>query len=97
MRKKDRTNSGAVRGAGAFPRKRVEAADILAWQALSTLPDSVAARRKILSAVLALYPASRYADEISVMLEHLEQHAAISSKFQPQRAERAPETYDEST
>ena len=92
MRKKDRTNSGAVRGAGAFPRKRVEAADILAWQALSTLPDSVAARRKILSAVLALYPASRYADEISVMLEHLEQHATLGSKIQQQSARRASET-----
>jgi hypothetical protein len=75
--------------------KRVEATDILAWHALSTLPDSVAARRQILSAVLALCPGSRYADRISVMLEHLEQHATIGSKIQLQSARRAPESHEE--
>jgi hypothetical protein len=75
--------------------KREEAADILAWHALSNLPDSVAARRQILSAVLAVCPGSRYADRISVMLEHLEQHAAIGSKFKPRTASSAVETHEE--
>jgi hypothetical protein len=75
--------------------KRVEATDILAWHALSTLPDSVTGRRKILCAVLTLCSASRYADRISVMLVHLEQHAAIGSKIQPQSAPRLPETNED--
>jgi len=74
---------------GVFRMKRVEAADILAWHALSNLPDSVAGRRQILSAVLIACPGSRYAERISVMLEHLEQHATIGSKFQTQSASRA--------
>jgi hypothetical protein len=82
--------------AGASRMKRVEATDILAWHALSTLPDSVASRRKILSALLALCPSSAYAGRISVMLEHLEQHATISSKIQKlPSAPRAAKTHEE--
>jgi hypothetical protein len=60
-----------------------EAADILALHAVSTLPDSVQARRRILCALLAACPRSRYAERISVILEYLEQHQACleSSKF----------------
>jgi hypothetical protein len=75
--------------------RRAEATDILAWHALSTLPDSVAARRRILGAVLTLCPASRYADRISVMLVHLEQQATIGSTIQLQSAQRMPETNEE--
>jgi hypothetical protein len=75
--------------------KRVEATDILARHALSTLPDSVARRRKILGAVLILCPASPDADTIAVMLVHLEQQAAIGSKIQLQSAWRLPETNEE--
>ncbi len=77
--------------------KKFEATDILARHVLSTLPDSVAARLQILAAVLAVCPAARDAGRISILLEHLEQHAAIRSKIQPLRAPRAPETYDKST
>jgi hypothetical protein len=93
----EKTAVGAVSRprAGAFRMKKTEATDILARHVLSALPDSVAARRQLLSAVLTVCPASRYAGRISLMLEHLEQHATISSKFQLQCAQRAPETYDE--
>ncbi|MGO8698737.1 MAG: hypothetical protein ACLQVY_13570 [Limisphaerales bacterium] len=82
-------------GGTMWDMKRVEATDILAWHALSTLPDSVAGRRKVLCAVLTLCPASRYADRISVMLVHLEQQASIGSKIQLQSAPRLPETNEE--
>jgi hypothetical protein len=65
--------------------KKPEAADILALHAVSTLPDSLEARRKILCALVAACPCSRYAERISVMLEYLEQHQACldRSKFRP--------------
>jgi hypothetical protein len=56
--------------------KKPEATDIVAFHAVSTLPDSLEARRKILGALLAACPRSRYAERISVMLEYLEQHQA---------------------
>jgi hypothetical protein len=56
--------------------KKPEATDILALHAVSTLPDSLEARRKILCALVAACPRSRYAESISVLLEYLEQHQA---------------------
>jgi hypothetical protein len=63
--------------------KKPEATDILALHAVSTLPDSLAARRKILCALLAACPRSRYAERISILLEYLDQHQACleSSTF----------------
>jgi hypothetical protein len=75
--------------------KRVEATDILAGHALATLPDSVAARRKLLCAVLTLCPAFRHADKILVMLVLLEQHATIGSRIQRPSAPRRPEANEE--
>jgi hypothetical protein len=56
--------------------KKPEATDIVALHAVTTLPDSLEARRKILRALLAACPQSRYAERISLMLEHLNQHQA---------------------
>lgn len=81
--------------AGERGMKRTQATDILAWHTLNTLPDSVAARREILLAVLAMCASSRYADRISVMLVHLERHAAIGSKIQPQGMCRSSENHEE--
>jgi hypothetical protein len=63
-------------------RKSELASDIVARHAVATLPDSLEARRRILGALLAACPRSRYADRISVMLEHLEQHQACAITVQ---------------
>jgi hypothetical protein len=63
---------------GKSNRKIAPATDILALHAVATLPDSLAARRRLLSALLAACPRSRYAERISVMLEYLEQHQACA-------------------
>jgi hypothetical protein len=69
---------------GGLPMKRPEATDILALHAVSTLPDSMEARREILCALLAACPRSRYAERISVMLEFLDQHqACLQSSTRP--------------
>jgi hypothetical protein len=63
-------------------RKSEPATDIVARHTVATLPDSLEARRRILCALLAACPRSRYADRISVMLEHLEQHQACAITVQ---------------
>jgi|HubBroStandDraft_1064217.scaffolds.fasta_scaffold292526_2 hypothetical protein len=60
-------------------KKSEPAADIVALHAVATLPDSLTARRRILWALLAACSRSRYAERISVMLEHLEQHQACAA------------------
>jgi len=67
---------------GKSNRKSEPATDILALHAVATLPDSLEARRRILCALLAALPRSRYAERISVMLEHLEQHQACAKTVQ---------------
>jgi hypothetical protein len=63
--------------------KKIEpATDIVALHTVATLPDSLEARRKILGALLAACRRSRYAERISVMLEHLEQHQACAKTVQ---------------
>lgn len=72
-------------------RKSEAATDILTLHAVATLPDSLAARRRILCALLAACPRSRYAERISVMLEYLEQHQACATTVQnskPQENEK---------
>jgi hypothetical protein len=68
--------------AGKSNRKSELATDIVALHAVTTLPDSLGARRRILCALLAACPRSRYAERISVMLEHLEQHQACALNVQ---------------
>jgi hypothetical protein len=68
--------------AGKCNRKSEPATDIVALHAVATLPDSLEARRRILCALLAACPRSRYAERISVMLEHLEQHRACARTVQ---------------
>jgi hypothetical protein len=63
-------------------RKSELATDIVALHTVSTLPDSLAGRRRILGALLTACPRSRYAEGISVMLEHLEQHQACALTVQ---------------
>ena len=63
-------------------RKREPATDIVARHTVATLPDSLEARQRILCALLAACPRSRYAERISVMLEHLEQHHACAIAVQ---------------
>jgi hypothetical protein len=63
-------------------KKSEPATDIVALHAVATLPDSLEKRRKILCALLAACPRSRYAERISVMLEHLEQHQACAKTVQ---------------
>jgi hypothetical protein len=72
--------------AGTCNKKSEPAADIVALHAVATLPDSLEARRKILGALLAACPRSRYAERISVMLEHLEQHQACAQTVQHQHS-----------
>ncbi|MGA2748844.1 MAG: hypothetical protein ABSG59_08720 [Verrucomicrobiota bacterium] len=64
--------------------KKPDATDIVTLHAVATLPDSMAARRTILCALLAACPRTRYADRISLMLEHLEQHNSMSSALSTQ-------------
>jgi hypothetical protein len=64
--------------AGKSNRNREPAPDIVALHAVATLPDSLEERRRILCALLAACPRSRYAERISVMLEYLEQHQACA-------------------
>jgi hypothetical protein len=61
---------------GKSNKKIAESTDIVALHTVKTLPDSLEARQKILRALLAACPQSRYAERISVMLEHLNQHQA---------------------
>jgi hypothetical protein len=68
-------------------RKSEPAADILARHAVATLPDSLKARRRILCALLAACPRSRYAERISVMLEYLEQHQACAITVQNSKSQ----------
>jgi hypothetical protein len=68
--------------AGKSNRNCEPAPDIVALHAVATLPDSLAERRRILCALLAACPRSRYAERISVMLEYLEQHQACASTVQ---------------
>jgi hypothetical protein len=63
-------------------RKDEPASDIVARHTVATLPDSLEARRRILCALLAACPRSRYAERISVMLEYLEQHQACAITVQ---------------
>ena len=67
---------------GKSNRKIEPATDILALHTVATLPDSLAARRKILCAFLTACPRSRYAERISIMLEYLEQHHACAITVQ---------------
>ena len=67
---------------GKSNRKSAVANDILALHAVMTLPDSIQARRRLLAALLAACPKSQYAESISVMLEHLEQHRACAEHVQ---------------
>ncbi len=68
--------------AGKSNRKNELATDVVALHTVATLPDSLQARRRILCALLAACPRSRYAERISVMLEHLEQHQACAITVQ---------------
>ena len=68
-------------------RKSEPAADIVARHAVATLPDSLEARRRILGALLAACPRSRYAERISVMLEYLEQHQACAITVQNSKSQ----------
>jgi hypothetical protein len=68
--------------AGKSNRKSEPATDIVALHAVATLPDSLEARRRLLCALLAACPRSRYAERISIMLEYLEQHRACAIKVQ---------------
>jgi hypothetical protein len=68
--------------AGKCNRKSELAPDIVTLHAVTTLPDSLEARRKILCALLTACPRSRYAERISVMLEYLEQHRACAMTVQ---------------
>jgi hypothetical protein len=63
-------------------KKSEPATDILALHAVATLPDSLEQRRKLLCALLAACPRSRYAERISIMLEYLEQHQACAKTVQ---------------
>ena len=63
-------------------KKSEPATDIVALHAVATLPVSLEKRRKILCALLAACPRSRYAERISVMLEYLEQHQACAETVQ---------------
>lgn len=67
---------------GKSNRKDEPATDIVALHAVATLPDSLEVRRRILCALLAACPRSRYAERISVMLEYLEQHRACAITVQ---------------
>jgi hypothetical protein len=67
---------------GKSKGKSEPATDILALHAVATLPDSLEGRRRLLSALLAACPRSRYAERISVMLEYLEQHQACAKTVQ---------------
>jgi hypothetical protein len=58
------------------------ATDFLARHTVATLPDSLEGRRRVLCALLAACPRSRYAERIAIMLEHLEQHQACALKVQ---------------
>ena len=68
-------------------RKSEPATDIVALHAVATLPDSLEARRRILCALLAACPRSRYAERIAVMLEYLEQHQACASTVQNSKSQ----------
>jgi hypothetical protein len=68
-------------------RKSEPATDIVARHTVATLPDSLEARRRILCALLAACPRSRYADRISVMLEYLEQHQACAITVQNSKSQ----------
>jgi len=63
------------------------ATDIVARHTVATLPDSLEARRRILCALLAACPRSRYAERISVMLEYLEQHQACAITVQNSKSQ----------
>jgi hypothetical protein len=63
-------------------RETEPATDIVARHTVATLPDSLEARRRILCALLAACPRSRFAERISVMLEFLEQHQACAITVQ---------------
>ena len=63
------------------------ASDILARHSVATLPDSLEARRRILCALLAACPRSRYAERIAVMLEYLEQHQACANTVQNSKSQ----------
>jgi hypothetical protein len=65
-------------------RKHGPAEDILALHTVSTLPDSLEARRRILFALLTACRRSNYAERIAVMLECLEQHLAFAVQVQDQ-------------
>jgi len=77
---------------GKSKEKREPATDIVALHAVATLPDSIHARRKILCALLAACPRSRYAERISVMLEHLEQHQACATNVQNSNSKNNEQT-----
>jgi len=74
--------------AGKSNKKSEPATDIVALHAVATLPDSLIARRRILCALLAACPRSRYAERISVMLEHLEQHQACATSVQNSKLQK---------
>jgi hypothetical protein len=68
-------------------RKSEPATDVVARHIVATLPDSLEARRRILCALLTACPRSRFAERISVMLEHLEQHHACAIAVQNSTSE----------
>jgi hypothetical protein len=81
---------------GKSNRKSEPATDILALHAVATLPDSLEGRRKLLGALLAACPRSRYAERISVMLEYLEQHQACAKTVQNLKSQEK-ETNEQNT
>ncbi len=68
------SNNMKLRGLNSKKKSEPPATDIVALHTVATLPDSLERRRKILRALLEACPRSRYAERITVMLEHLEQH-----------------------
>jgi hypothetical protein len=74
--------------AGNGNKKSEPATDIVARHAVATLPDSLEKRRKILCALLAACPRSRYVERISVMLEYLEQHQACAETVQHSKSKK---------
>jgi hypothetical protein len=75
-------NNMKLRAVNSNNKSEPPATDIVALHAVATLPDSLEKRRKILCALLEACPRSRYAERISVMLEHLEQHQACAQTVQ---------------
>jgi hypothetical protein len=75
-------NNMKLRPGNCNKKSEPPATDMVALHAVATLPASVEKRRKNLYASLETCPRSHYAERISVMFEHLEQHQACAQTVQ---------------